>query len=405
MPSARPKGLSRSQCREILESINGDSDKIEHWNLSRFWRLGKEGLDLSDADDPWNPDSLILTDGVKGVDLRNAKLTNVCFEHGDLSNCNLQNATLSKADFHSVTLVGCQFEHSVLTESHFFNCNCKKANFSNAKMLGAKIHETDFAGANFSRTIFDSRKYPFGSWLESNRKKNARLRKYKFLRMLYDKFYINSMPISPFNEGNNPTILDDADIRYSTGFIANGQSVRGARFSSRAMDPYNILRSIYTGPMLMFHLVFLFVFFSPLVIRAAAWALVESVQTSDVGRTAAESLSIDSGVASVSPEMIDRSALWVVLGFSSDVWGVIAGILSLLFVLYNILRAVITWWMSRVRDAEERSSHLPEVHEYWWCYILHSYFMRWVFWAAVFSFLYHAARWATSTITVPVSFA
>ena len=93
--------------------------------------------------------------------------------------------------------------------------------------------------------------------------------------------------------------------------------------------------------------------------------------------------------------------LGIVLGFSPGFKGTFAGILSLMFVFYNIMRGIVTWWMSQVRDAEERSGRLPTIDQYWLCFCIHKYFLRWIYAVAIIAFLFHTVKWMSSTVVVP----
>ena len=184
-------------------------------------------------------------------------------------------------------------------------------------------------------------------------------------------------------------------MRHAVGFTPNGESARGTRFASNASDPYSILRRKYTGPMLLFHLILVGIFFLPYLMKAGAWTTVERAQN----------LLIERGIAGTTLAESERFAehfvWWVVLGFGEGLSGLIMGAIAILFVAYNLVRVYVTRRMSLLRDAEERSGYLPEMKEYWGCFNWHRYFLVWVYWLALGSFLLHFGSWMIETVYVP----
>ncbi len=68
--------------------------------------------------------------------------------------------------------------------------------------------------------------------------------------------------------------------------------------------------------------------------------------------------------------------------------------------LYNILRAWLTYKVSLLRDAEERSGYSPRWSDYGWLYWLHQP-ARMLFLMASIAFVFNAWHWLTETVVVP----
>ncbi len=69
-------------------------------------------------------------------------------------------------------------------------------------------------------------------------------------------------------------------------------------------------------------------------------------------------------------------------------------------ILYNVLRAWLTYKVSLLRDAEERSGYSPRWSDYGWLYWLHQP-ARLLLLAASIAFVFNAWHWLTETVVVP----
>ena len=88
--------------------------------------------------------------GIKGVDLRNANLTEVFLHNADLSNsvmirANLTGAKMKEAKLNNSKLVGSDFTGADLSGADFTGADLTGSTFSNANLSGANL-----AGANLS---------------------------------------------------------------------------------------------------------------------------------------------------------------------------------------------------------------------------------------------------------------
>ena len=182
--------------------------------------------------------------------------------------------------------------------------------------------------------------------------------------------------------------LPNADLRGLTGFVPDETYTRGAHFSARARDPWSRLRADFTGPRLIFNLLFLALFFLPFLARTVGYyaagqtqaQVVEIIEAAD-DRLAAE--------AGAHPELVPllRGQLDTVRehlpgpGGEDDprwrpsrVWKAVIGadrgwmlwLPAVTLLLYNLGRAGMTFLVPAMRDAEERSGITPQLSAQPW---------------------------------------
>jgi hypothetical protein len=275
-----------------------------------------------------------LGDDLSGADLGTADLSGAVLAAADLTKADLVSANFSKADLYGADLRG--------------------ASLMAANLRGASLMSADLTGCNLGG------------------------------------FDIGSATIRTAD-------LREADLTDVRGLVLDGQSTRGARFSTRAADPWSVLRRQYTGPLMFINLALLVGFLAPYGARALGWWSVHLTQ-SKLG---------------IGEAWEDTGTLWqLLLGWDRGPWYIVT---ALVLIVYNVLRAYLTRHLSLLRDEEERSGYAPtwkatgslwhrfrsHTSNYGWAWKVHAYFLRWVFWFAIASFLFHAVPWLFTEIAVP----
>src|SRR5205807_1823971 len=88
-----------------------------------------------------------------------------------------------------------------------------------------------------------------------------------------------------FNTGNkmHRCVLTDADfaradLRGLLGYRFDHNNVQGTLIAPRAQDPWSKLRRSYTGSRLIFNLIFLVLFFAPVVAKTVFWMEVSRLE-------------------------------------------------------------------------------------------------------------------------------
>ena len=96
--------------------------------------------------------------GIKGVDLRNANLTEVFLHNADLRDsimirANLTGAKMKEAKLQNCKLVNSDFTGADLSGADFSGADFTGSTFANANFTGSKIASANFAGADLSEVI------------------------------------------------------------------------------------------------------------------------------------------------------------------------------------------------------------------------------------------------------------
>lgn len=447
-----PQNLpNRQQCRELISKASGSYENLCSWNnlrnrihLSQIDEIEPWGPDLSDDQDPWECGMLKLClagedeyhiginlsysildhADLEASDLRHSILTFADLQAAVLDESNLSNACVEGANFtwaymEDVSMDECRadatsFENALMERLSMQNAIATHCNFSFAKLKGSDFSNSNLESSDFHHSSLDFVNFSGTSLRHCvlGHKSHAPLKNI----ILYTissakaclirkggwssfKTFMIKMPSECWHLSAiaKSTVLSNSDISKVKYFLPNGQLSNGVKFSPKSSDPYSVVRDQYTGPVLLFHLLFVCVFFGPYAIKAAMLTAAERLQRSGFLVDLADSTSM--------VDVESQKIIAILLGFRPGLTGLLAGFLSIVFLAYNTSRLVLTWWMGRVRDAEERSGRLPETGEYWWCFIVHYYFMRWVYVLAIVSFVYHAIFWSMQSITFPAAFA
>ena len=88
--------------------------------------------------------------GLKGVDLRNANLSEVFLHNADLTNSIMIKANMSGAKMKQANLKGCK-----LVDADFTSADLSGANFSGSDFTGAIFNNANLSGANMAGARFD----------------------------------------------------------------------------------------------------------------------------------------------------------------------------------------------------------------------------------------------------------
>ena len=351
---------------EALKLLRGGEEGIAEWN--RWREDGREIPDLDGAD----LHGAILSGAIlirahlseanlHGANLRKANLSEAHLHRADLNGANLSLANLNGANLSLADLNGANLIRANLSEANLHRANLNGANLSLADLNGAVLSGADLNGANLSGAVLNGAKLSLANLNGAN-------------LSLAD---LHGAILSRAN-------LSETVLLGTRGLRLDGQFIRNAQFSPRARDPWSVLRRNYTGPMILVHLLFLLAFLAPYATRAAIWTGVNRIQ---------ERMDLTPA------EPTEEWPLWMLLiGWDK---GITYAGTAILLIAYNVLRALLTWWLAQLRDIEERSGFAPTWNSYKHSFWAHHYFMRYVFWFAVLSFLWHAIPWLFHVVELP----
>ncbi len=342
------------------------------------------------------------------ADLEGAKLFEANLEGVDLSFANLKGADLVLAN-----LKGADLSRANLEGADFFEASLEEATLINANLEGAKLFDVNLEGTNLSGASLERADLSFanvkGADLSNANLKGADL---------------------------NNTYFEGADLRCAKNVLLNNTRVKDAQFPSRASDPWSVLRSTYTGPKLTFVLLGLIAFSLPYIGKVGFWSFVnrgqgytqglletirekgyaQGINDQTISALGLSSENIASLSQCLSEECEKQSVLNILLGMDQNslYW-----MLPVALIIYNILRGVLTYLVSPMRDEEERSGYSPAwvmkiadgknpklYHkEYWQGYRVLFYAHRVVFWLgfiALTVFIINAYHWLFQPIYLPV---
>lgn len=411
-----PRKIPESELKDLLAAH-------ELWlqgKKSRKDRIDLRGLDL------------------RGIDLSNAKLTHAFLTYSDLSQAVLSGADLSHAELVMVRFDGAILSGANLSEAFVVNASLINADFYGTKqstrrtvigpanLIKARLAASDLSGANLARVDLSetdlsgcklNRTCLTSANLSGATIQNAMIKDSNFLlaNLTRADFWGSTLDNINFKSAN----LDNTNFKNSKGsFFLDDNSLRGTRFSTRAMDSYSLLRRTYTGPMFFLALVLTTIAFLPFVFKAMTWSFVGAVESridAYVGETvAALENELPPNVVSrirttldqLNPARSDQfveSRVWkIVIGWEEGSRYIAISITAIL-VVYNALRGWLTIQMSRLRDAEERSQHSPTRNEYEPLFRVHSMFLKWFFYAALVVGCFNIVGPLTAIVYVPVN--
>jgi hypothetical protein len=159
-------------------------------------------------------------------------------------------------------------------------------------------------------------------------------------------------------------ILDSADVRGAKGIIFDSNRVDRLFIEGNAPDPWSVLRRNYTVPMFFVHLLFLMAFFLPYIGKVIVLTSIhEGMSLIDkypgTNYPALEQLQTWYGGVE------KQHAFWTLIGFTNYNSITISFlILTMIMVVYNILRYYLTKEVNFLREAEDRAKITPRREEY-----------------------------------------
>lgn len=180
--------------------------------------------------------------------------------------------------------------------------------------------------------------------------------------------------------------LEKADLRGAAGFELDDCYIAGARLAKDFSDPWSVLRRTYTGFRAFVVLLLLIAFFLPYAIEAMSWITLNKLEQAPKVRD----FLCDKGCS--------ETRVGVLLVAYYD--GLRSFTTAILLIVYNIMRAYLTFKVAPLRENEERSHYTPSFEEYGPLMKYH-WFVTVVAFFAVGSFLVHLIGWLVTPVSVP----
>lgn len=396
---------------------------VDAWNA---WRLENQNVEvnLERAHLRWTH--------LEGVDLRGAHLEGANLEGAHLKRTDLRGAHLERANLEGAHLEKADLRVAHLDEADLRVAHLEGADFSWAHLKGANLRRARLEGANLSEAHMERANLEFAH-LEGVDLRAAHLEGANLGAACLEGANLGGARLEGVDlrlahlEGANldATHLEEADLRGCRGLCLDETHIRNARFDARARDPWSQLRRKYTGPMMIFTLLFLTAFLVPYVVRTLGWIAINRVEVqlesklNHLDEVAASSVPKNS-VSAIALQVFSQKAHAKLMPegrLHTSVWRLLIGVdrgwtfwfTASLLILFNILRALLTYLVGPMRDAEERSGISPvylipkgfkplwrepsRIFEaYGWLIRLH-WVVSWLWYFAVGSFLFHVWHW------------
>jgi uncharacterized protein YjbI with pentapeptide repeats len=338
---------------------------------------------------------------LKRADLKGANLVDAQFDASDLTEANLTEAVLTgtrigakltRANLRKATLKG-----ATLNDAE--GANFSAANLEDAMLSKAALAAADLRGANLS-----------GANLRDAKLAGAQLSGANLLRATLASADLTQAHL----EGAS---LIGTNLVNTRGLRLDSTFTRDATFGAWPNDPWSQLRRTYAGTMTSIHLMILVVFFLPYVARALWWHAASQSQETITNARASVRDTIDQ--AAVAPEVraAARAALertWATPCFAPEcteyrlgevLLGIDEGwrtwVLASLLLIYNLLRAVFTWWVGLLVGQEDRSGVSPRWKEYGPVSHVHRFVMQPMMLVAATYFVVHMVRLLSRTVFLP----
>lgn len=348
---------------------------------------------------------------LSGTQLVGAEMTGCTLDGANLANACLREAILYEANLDGADLTGVNLEDADLLMSNISGSILTNANAHGARLAGAIIKGSQLSDADLRHT--DLREAEFhGSDLRRAQLDGA---------ILWT------------------THFEEADLRGAVGMRFDETIIRNTKFAPRSPDRWSTLRRHYTGPRYVVTLMLLVFFALPYFGKAAGWVAAARTQVAlgIVLEEAQSRIDVLGDSAAVGRDVLNQALQGVkerlpgpqgVHWRETRVWELLLGMdkgpwyfaTTLMILLYNFLRGLLTWVVAPMRDAEERSGVSPPhriqgatapvklsawlrggwTESYAWLWLPHQA-VRVLFAVAVASFLFHALNWLTLVVWLP----
>lgn len=350
-------------------------------------RADLSGADLSKAD--LNQAELSEAN-LSGADLTGANLTEANLAGANLSTANLSWALLIEADLIEANLCGANLSYAHLSGADLSRADLSKANLEMADLNWAQLSGANLNGARLIHV-----------YMQNATLKGVDLREADLRWGWLERADLSDVDLRGANLTNSylmktklPLKIENANLTGARGAVLDGHDISKVRFGPKPIDPYHVLKRHYSGPAMIYNLIFLGTFITPYGLRAAFFKLIHWAQEEGI----IEQLNAGTGAIQITTG--DEWMTWqLMLGLDKG-WTYAATAIVLLF--YNLARAYLTRWMVGVREDVDQSGIAPMWNDYKWQYRFHFWILQVVFFASVLSFGYHAYDWLTEPISVPI---
>ena len=264
---------------EAIKILTGGPDGIKEWNRRR--EAGEEIPNLAGAD---LQEANLFGAYLQRAILFGANLRNAILHRANLSSANLQEANLSGANLHEADLVGANLQEANLSEANLQKANLSSANLQEANLVNANLQEANLVIANLQEANLERANLQEANLDRTNLQEAnlfmANLQEAKLFatNLQGAKLYFADLTGADLSHIGSGHLWHVVWPFYRKPFLLDRTRVRETRFEHNVADPWSVLRRSYTGPSMVFVLLFSVVAFLPLILQTFFWIGVSRVE-------------------------------------------------------------------------------------------------------------------------------
>lgn len=272
-------------------------------------------------------------------DLRHALLAHAHLEHAQLSYARLEHAVLDNARLNHAKLNSSYLQHARITAAELRHADLSMAHLDHASFTASQLNNAILDGTYLVRTGL----------------------------VMADMSHVRMWSAHAGFTQLRHARFDHADVRGTDGLLFDECPVERLHIEGNASDPWSVLRRTYTGPRYFVHLMLLIAFLIPFAVRVFQLSAISEAQSAIATAAAAQQdmpwrTQLEAWIEGFEGTHHQIGAWWVLIGGDKGLFFVA---LTLTLVVYNACRGLLTWNVSSLRDAEERSRITPSLVDYY----------------------------------------
>ncbi|WP_163340227.1 pentapeptide repeat-containing protein [Desulfopila sp. IMCC35008] len=258
-------------------------------------------------------------------------------------------------------LIGTTLSGCYLQGADFRGCWADSADFSGADLRGAIFFGSDLTDANFRNASMRGCKLGGDPSAINDIRRLSEIYRGDSIVLDGTIFDVADLRYADFSSAYmSEASFEGSDLRYTIGFLPDGNLIKGARFDSvegstwrSKENPWFKLSRSYTGPQMAFNILFTIIYFIPYAGKMLFWKAINVFQQFHPDF-------IEKGT-SVGRFIFDlrwkEYDLWqLAIGFDK---GGVEWLIAILLLFYNFSRAILTYMISNMRYREEQTGLTP----------------------------------------------
>jgi uncharacterized protein YjbI with pentapeptide repeats len=303
---------------------------------------------------------LVVPEGTnfERMDFRGCEISSLYFKGCKFEDCNFSNSTV-RAAFEE-----CEFPDTNMT-AIFLEASLQKCTFSDVVLPCSHIHKTTFAKCTFTDVNFKAAtlyEVGFPTQLSALHRWIARVLEREERCVIQGcDFQEVTLTFVDFRRAKLSSCdFRGVDLTLCENFIFDDTQVNGARLPIRTNEPWTVLYRKYTGSRMLFNLVFLAIYFTPLIIKALMLLVLAHIELLVANKISGSVSPImqtfDIAEACAQLDCIRIPTYKLILGYNLKISVLLVGLTLL---LYNVLRFILTMRIAPLKEDEAITDRTP----------------------------------------------